>query len=148
MPNLRHVRILLLSLLFLLCKITSWAQIDPIEHEWFNEEKTAKIQIYKAVDGKYYGKIIWLKEPLKDGKPKVDFRNPDANKKNNPVIGLCILKGFNKENTNEYSNGTIYDPKNGKTYSCIINHKGNKLDVRGYYGISLIGRSTIWTLAE
>jgi uncharacterized protein (DUF2147 family) len=138
----------LLTLLLLLAKLNLWAQSDPIEHIWYNEEKTAKIQVYKAVDGKFYGKIIWLKEPLKDGKEKIDIKNPDAKKRNNPIIGLLILKGFTKETAVEYSEGTIYDPKNGKTYSCRITQKGNKLDVRGYIGISLLGRSTSWTLAE
>jgi uncharacterized protein (DUF2147 family) len=56
-----------------------------------------------------------------------------------------ILKGFEKDGDNEYEDGTIYDPKNGKTYSCIIRQKGNKLSVRGYIGVSLIGRTTTWT---
>jgi uncharacterized protein (DUF2147 family) len=119
-----------------------------VERVWYNEEKTAKIDVYKAQDGKFYGKIIWLKEPMRDGKPKVDIRNPDAAKRNNPIIGLMILRGFKKEGKNEYHDGTIYDPKNGKTYSCKMSHKGDRLDVRGYYGISLIGRSTTWKIAE
>ena len=48
----------------------------------------------------------------------------------------------------EYEDGTIYDPKNGKTYSCIITRNGKKLDVRGYVGFSWIGRTTTWTLDE
>jgi len=121
---------------------------DPIERVWFNEEKTAKIQIYKAADSKFYGKIIWLKEPVENGKPKVDDNNPNAKLRNQPIIGLQILKGFEKDGKNEYEDGTIYDPENGKTYKCEIKMKGNTLDVRGYIGISLIGRTTKWTLAE
>ncbi len=121
---------------------------DAIERLWFNEEKTAKIQIYKATDGKFYGKIVWLKEPLRNGKPKVDDKNPKEALQKQPLIGLSLLKGFNKDGDNEYEDGTIYDPKNGKTYSCIIKHKGTHLDVRGYIGISLIGRTTTWSLAE
>ena len=138
--------LLLLSFIFLKSIISS-AQ-DAIEHQWFNEEKTAKIQIYKATDSRFYGKIVWLKEPLKNGKPKVDDKNPKEALRKQPLMGLLLLKGFKKDKDAVYEDGTIYDPKNGKTYSCIIKHKGNALDVRGYIGISLIGRTTTWTLAE
>ncbi len=121
---------------------------DPIVHTWYNSEGTAKIQVYKAEDGKFYGKIVWLKVPQLDGKPKVDVNNPNKARKNDPIIGLLILKGFTKHGEHTYEDGTIYDPKNGKTYSCTINHTGNMLDVRGYVGISLFGRTTKWTLAE
>ncbi len=63
-------------------------------------------------------------------------------------MGLQLLKGFKKDGDTEYEDGTIYDPKNGKTYSCKINRKGETLEVRGYVGISLIGRTTIWTKAD
>ncbi len=132
----------------LVLRPAAFAQKDPIERLWYNEEKTAKIDIYKAVDGKFYGKIIWLKEPLRNGKSKIDIHNPDASKRNNPIIGLMILRGFKKDGKTEYHDGTVYDPKNGKTYSCKMYLKGNKLEVRGYYGISIIGRSTTWTKAE
>ena len=125
-------------------KLLMYAQ-EPIEAVWYNEEKTARIEVFKARDNKIYGKIVWLKEPLKNGKPKVDENNPDATKRSHPILGLVILKGLEKTDDNVYENGTIYDPKNGKTYSCIIRQKGNKLSVRGYIGVSLIGRTTTWT---
>lgn len=121
---------------------------DAIERLWLNEEQTAKIQIYKATDGKYYGKIVWLKVPTIDGKPKVDNNNPDKKRRNDPLNGLVLLRGFKKTDANTYDDGTIYDPKNGKTYSCVITMKGTQLDVRGYVGISLLGRTTKWTATE
>lgn len=134
----------LLLCLFLIA-VPSFAQKDKIEGVWLNEEGTGKVKIYKAKDGKFYGKIVWLKEPLRDGKPKLDIENPDEDKRKEPILGLLILKGFEKDGKNEYEEGTIYDPKNGKTYSCVITHKGDKLDVRGYIGFSWIGRTTVWT---
>lgn len=125
------------------------AQKDQIEGTWYNEEKTAKVWIYLAKNGKYYGKIIWLKEPNDaNGNPKTDTKNPDASKRNEPILDMLILKGFEKDGSKEYDDGTIYDPKNGKTYSCVITYKGDKLSVRGYVGITLIGRTTTWTKAE
>ncbi len=139
--------VLLLVLLFTVSGV-AMAQ-DAIERIWYNQEKTAKVQVFKATDGKYYGKIVWLKEPNnEEGKPKVDKNNPDKAKKSTPLMGLQLLKGFKKDGENGYEDGTIYDPKNGKTYSCKINRKGETLEVRGYVGISLIGRTTIWTKAD
>lgn len=138
-------------LLFLLVLIGITDQVfaqDFIERHWYNAEKSAKIQVYKAKDGKFYGKITWLREPNKNGKPKVDEKNPDVAKRTQPVLGLLLLKGFEKDGDNTYHEGTIYDPKNGKTYSCKIKRNGNNLDLRGYIGISLIGRTTTWTPAD
>ena len=147
--SLKHLcKILCITLFLIGLKTIAQAQTDPIEHTWYNEKQTAKIQVYRATDGKYYGKITWLKEPLRDGKVKVDRNNPVEARKNDPIMGLLILKAFKKDGENGYDDGTIYDPENGKTYSCKITHKGNKLDVRGYVGFSLFGRTTVWTLAE
>ena len=121
---------------------------DQIEKTWYNTKKTGKIQIYKAVDGKFYGKIVWLAEPNRDGKPKTDIHNTDEARRKDPVIGLLILKGFNKDGANDYENGTIYDPQNGKTYKCKMTIDGNKLAVRGYIGFSMLGRTENWTKAD
>lgn len=126
---------------------------NQIERIWWNQEKTSKIQIYLAKDGNYYGKIVFLDEPNdKDtGKPKLDKENPDESKRSTPIMGLLILKGYkiNPENKNEYIDGKIYDPKNGKTYCGKITFKGNSLDLRGYLcSASFLGRTATWTLAE
>ena len=126
----------------------AFAQSDPIEKVWLNGQKTGKIQIYKAKDGKFYGKIVWLAEPNRDGKPKLDINNSNAKLRTRPVMGLLILRGFEKDGDDEYDGGTIYDPKNGKTYSCVMTLKGDKLDVRGYVGVSLLGRTDTWTVAD
>ncbi len=141
-------KVLLFSFIFIGITVVAKAQTDPIEKVWYNQEKTAKIQVYKAKDGRFYGKMVWLKEPLENGKPKVDKENPDEKKRNTPLIGLILLRGLEKDGDNGYDNGKIYDPKNGKTYSCKITHKGNTLDLRGFVGISLIGRTSTWTLAD
>jgi len=122
------------------------AQSDKIEGVWPNEEKDAKIQIYKARDGKFYGKIVWLKDPTENGKPKTDKKNPKDQMKTQPLVELVILKGFNMDG-NTYEDGTIYDPNNGKTYDCKMTYKGKTLAIRGFIGLSLFGRTTIWERA-
>lgn len=118
---------------------------DDIIGQWYSENNESLIEIYKT-GNKYYGKIIWLKEPLRDGKPKVDDKNPDEKLRNRPLIGLVILKDFVFDGKDEWSDGKIYDPKSGKTYSCYMELENkDKLKIRGYIGISLIGRTTHWT---
>jgi uncharacterized protein (DUF2147 family) len=120
-------------------------EADRIVGTWLTNEGKAKISIAKYGD-KYGGKIIWLKVPLNEkGQPKTDAKNPDAAKKNNPLIGLSNLLGFSYVGNNAYENGTIYDPANGKTYSCNIKLEGDVLKVRGYIGVSLLGRTEEWT---
>ena len=144
----RHARIFILSFLLLFINTLAKAQPDPIEHVRYNEAKTGKIQIYKARDGKFYGKIVWLAEPDRDGKPKLDINNPNKTRRNEPLIGLVALKSFQKTEDGVYDDGTIYDHKNGKTYDCTMKLKGGVLDVHGYVMISLIGRSEKWTKAD
>lgn len=115
---------------------------------WYNEEKTARVQFYEQ-GNKIYGKIVWLKDPLKDGKPRTDDFNPNTKLKNNPLMGLVFLKGFEKNSETKWDEGEIYDPKNGKTYSSEITLVNSKqLNVRGYIGISLIGRTSKFTKAD
>ena len=122
---------------------------DQIEHIWYNERQTAKIQVYKGADGKFYGKVIWLKYPLlPDGKPKYNGYCPKPELRCEPIIGLVILKNFKKDGKNTYDGGTVYDPENGKTYDCKLTYKGDHLDVRGYVGFSMFGKTTTWKLAE
>lgn len=70
-------------------------------------------------------------------------------RKDQPIIGMEIVRDM-KRNGGRYDGGTILDPDNGKTYKCImkLNEAGDALEVRGYIGISLIGRSQIWQRVE
>jgi uncharacterized protein (DUF2147 family) len=120
---------------------------DKIAGVWKNGEGTGMIKIYKNGD-KYQGKIVWLKEPIdaETGKPKLDKNHPDENLHTRPLIGLVNTWGFDYTGDNVWENGKIYDPKNGNTYECTIKMKNNNtLEVRGYIGISLIGRTDTWT---
>jgi uncharacterized protein (DUF2147 family) len=132
---------------FLLLSLSSFAQTTKtaIVGTWLNREKAAKIEIYQQGE-KFYGKIVWLKEPNENGKPKTDNKNPDKSRHNDPVIGLVMLKGFEFDGKSTWEDGTIYDARSGKTYSCYLTLQADKtLKVRGYMGISLFGQTNIWT---
>ncbi len=141
----------LVTIACLLFTMASFSQKDPIERTWYNAEKTSKIQIFKATNGRFYGKIVWLKKPTDDGgKPLMDKENPDKTKRNNSLMGLMILSGFEKSETNgAYKEGKVYDPNNGKTYCGKLTLKDNKIDLRGFIcSFSWLGRTSEWTLAE
>lgn len=135
------------SFLLLLTAISfaSFAQNkDAILGKWVNSTGEAHVDITKRAD-KYFGKIVWIKEPKDEkGNVKTDAKNPEASLKSRPILGLEILKDFVFDD-GKWTDGKIYDPKSGKTYSCNMTMKGNDvLNMRGYIGISLIGRSETW----
>ena len=140
-----------LALALLLAVPAFAAKGDDLAGVWVTEDGKSRVEITE-IDGKYNGKIVWLKEPSypagdeEAGKPKHDRFNPDPKLKDKPIIGLQVLKGFKADSDTRWSGGTIYDPENGKTYSCRITLEGDgTLYVRGFIGISLIGRTTEWT---
>ena len=120
-------------------------EADAILGEWYTKDSKALVQVYKT-DNIYNGKIVWLKEPKKeDGSEKLDTNNPDESRRSDPVIGLNLVKGFVYKGKNKWGDGTIYDPDNGKTYSCNMTlMEDGTLKVRGFIGISLIGRTQVW----
>ena len=89
----------------------------------------------------YYGKILWG-----TGGQTKDVKNPDSKLKNRDVIGLVMLNDFVFDGNGTWENGTIYDPREGKTYSSKITLKNrDQINVRGFVGISMFGRTEIWT---
>jgi uncharacterized protein (DUF2147 family) len=119
---------------------------DAILGKWINPSGEGQIQIYKK-GNLYFGKLAWIKVPNDEatGQPKTDKNNPDKNLRSKPILGLEILKNFKFDGEDVYEDGSIYDPKNGKTYKCKMTIDGNKLNIRGYIGISLLGRTEAWT---
>lgn len=119
---------------------------DKLLGVWEPSHGKAKVKIEK-IGSKYYGKIVWLKIPNdpETNAPKVDKNNPDEKMRSTPLRGYRILKDFEYTGENEWTKGTIYDPENGNTYSCTIKMTDeNTLDIRGYIGISALGRTDIW----
>jgi uncharacterized protein (DUF2147 family) len=141
-------------LLFGLTASVAWAadDADGMLGTWVTADGSARIQVVKHGDV-YDGSIVWLKEPVypaddktMPGKPKVDRENPDASLQNHPVLGLPLLQGFKYSGDGVWNDGKIYDPTNGKLYSCNVTlMMDGRLKVRGYVGISLFGRTEIWT---
>ena len=122
-------------------------QIHKLEGEWYNEEKDAIITIEKEKDKSYSGYITWMKYPNdENGKPKTDPLNPDEGLRDRKRLGMKIMYNFEYDKDNDWDNGRIYDPKSGNTYRGTITMiSKNRLDLRGYVGISWFGRTSYWT---
>ena len=119
---------------------------DELIGVWEPSNGRVRVKIDKIAD-KYYGKIVWLKEPIdpETGEAKTDKNNPDESMRNVPLKGYRMLKDFVYKSDGEWVDGTIYDPLNGSTYSCVIKLKdANTLDIRGYIGVKTFGRTDVW----
>ncbi|MBE7175414.1 MAG: DUF2147 domain-containing protein [Mucilaginibacter polytrichastri] len=120
---------------------------DAIQGRWLSAEKDGKIEIYKT-GNTWSGRIVWMKFPKNDkGELRKDANNPDESLKSRTILNAVILTGF-VYNKGAWEDGKIYDPKSGKTYSASMKLKNGKLEIRGYVGVSLLGRTTVWTKAE
>ena len=120
-------------------------QSDDIAGLWETGSGKARVNIIKS--GNYfYGRIVWLKEPLnEEGKPKVDKNNPDETKRSTPLLGYRMLSSFEYKGDNLWEDGTIYDPESGSTYSCKITMDDkNTMNIRGFIGIAAFGRTAVW----
>lgn len=136
--------LLLTAMIFSHLSSTS-TSADAIIGVWQNGTGKGHIQIYKQ-GAKYFGRIIWLKEPLDKytGKPKMDTKNPDPAQRSNPIIGLVMMRNFVYDD-GEWTDGHIYNPSEGKEYKAYLKLRDpNTLLVRGYIGISLIGKTDTW----
>ncbi len=148
----RAVFVLWLGFL-LLASFALAADGDKIVGLWSTPEKDCKIEIFRS-GSKYYGRIVWLKEPLYPadddrgmaGRPIADCENPNPGLRSRPLIGLRLMEGFSYVGRNVWGKGTIYNPDNGKTYRCKITLSArDRLEVRGFIGVPLLGATSVWT---
>lgn len=137
--------ILLAGILFTSFTAIHAQQADLVKGIWMNEEKNAKLEIYKSGD-KYFGKIIWAKEMYEaDGRTlKKDHKNPNEQLRNRSLLNLVILSGYQYDD-GEWTGGELYDPKSGKTYRSKMKLNRANLEVRGYIGSPMFGKTTTWT---
>jgi uncharacterized protein (DUF2147 family) len=139
--------------LILLAATTSLgAGPNDILGTWRTERDESKVEIFRCAE-KICGKIVWLKNPKytdsKDGQvgsPIIDRKNPDPALRSRELIGLQIMAGFTELGNNTWIKGTCYDPKSGKTYRGKIHLTSpDRLELRGFIGITLFGRTSVWT---
>ncbi len=125
---------------------------DSVLGVWVTEGGKSRVELFKDEKGRVNGKIIWLKEPCyredeeDTGQPRRDKNNPEPKLQSRPIMQLQVLSAFSCDE-GYCKKGRIYDPENGKTYKCkmSLEKAGKELHVRGYIGISVLGRTTVWT---
>lgn len=149
MHNSHRLRLLGIALLALVMRAPLQAQTpseaDAILGQWLTAGGTSRIEIYKS-DDEVCGRIAWLKEPEKDGKPKVDENNPEVKLRTQPLLGLVILRGFHYDGDNVWKGGKVYDPKSGNDYSAKLTlDDPHTLELRGYILMPMFGRTETWT---
>lgn len=132
---------------------TALAAADAVTGAWKTADGRALIEVYHC-GAQICGRVAWLREPCfpaddregMSGKPRTDRKNPNPDERNRRVIGLQIMEGFTRAGGNRWVGGTIYDSDTGNTYrSRLTLIAPNRLELHGYIGIPLFGRSSVWT---
>lgn len=144
--------LMFLSLVLLAATNVSGADPNNILGPWKTDGGDSLLEFTRCGEN-ICGKIVWLKQPnyidSKDGpvgKTKVDRKNPDPAMRNRPILGLQVMKGLSAKGNKRWEKGTCYDPETGKSYKCKMQLVSpNKLKLRGYIGVSLIGRNFVLT---
>lgn len=150
------MRIWVFSAAVMLAATTAFgATSNDVIGPWQTEGNSSLLEIVKCGE-KLCGKVVWLKNPnyvsSKDGPvgtPKVDRKNPDPALRNRPILGLQVIEGLTATGDNRWERGTCYDPESGKSYQCKIRLENpDRLEIRGFIGFSLLGRTYVLTRKE
>jgi glucans biosynthesis protein C len=118
------------------------------EGRWYAEGGAAQVEIASCGES-LCGRVVWLRSPFdENGCELTDRENPDGALRDRPIVGLEILRDLRADSADgeRWEGGSIYDPTSGRTYRCYVSLDGSdRLRVRGYIGIALLGRTTTWT---
>ncbi len=110
---------------------------------WESDKKDVRMEFFKSGD-RYCARLLWGNLVVeKDGTSKKDTKNPDIRLRNRNIIGMVSLTGL-KWDGEQYTDGSIYDPPSGDTYTCRTWIKNDKLSLRGFLGISILGKTVTW----
>jgi len=141
--------ILLSCLFFVLCLGAARAQTPPPAPPlgvWADDSGDSHIELYRCGE-ELCGRLVWLRQPTDaNGKPRLDEHHPDVERRTRPLLNLTVLEhlAYNPANY-RWEGGKIYDPENGRTYSCYVSAAGkDRLEMKGYIGFSVMGSSHYW----
>jgi uncharacterized protein (DUF2147 family) len=140
------VRKLLILLPGLFVLTGAAAPSESPEGYWLTAKKDGIIQILRCGEA-LCGELAWFRIAPDDPNPQaLDLRNPDPARRNRSLCGLTFMSGFTAAGPNSWEDGAVYDPDNGNTYHANMTLRPDgTLDLHGYIGISLFGRSEVWT---
>ncbi|NNJ55061.1 MAG: DUF2147 domain-containing protein, partial [Bacteroidia bacterium] len=141
-----------LTIILLFLSFICFSSSSTIVGTWqtigdYDGKPKSLVKIYKGKNGKYYGKILEYIDPQLDTNeicakcPKEDYRY------NQRVVGMNIITGLTaSEDLKSASGGKVLHPPSGKIYNFTMKliENGTKMEVRGYLGFELLGRSQTW----
>jgi len=108
---------------------------DAILGTWLTDGGDSKVEIVRS-GSQYAGKVVWLKEPERDGKPVRDVNNGTAALRDRPVMGLEVLTGFSYASNGVWSGGSVYSPRKGRSYPAELSlTRDGRLDLKVKDGI-------------
>lgn len=120
----------------------AWAadNIHAIEGVW-ETASGGYVEIYQAGDNTWNGRVVGSSS----GEARYDENNPDDEKRGRRLLGVEVLQDLHYAGDDQWDDGSIYSPDNGKTYSAKATlTDADTLEARGYIGVSLLGRSQTW----
>ena len=119
---------------------------DPVFGFWLTANQRAIIEI-AACGEQACGNIVWMEEPLDhDGQPKTDRNNPDEALRDQPLCAIQLIGKFRNAGTGAWSGGSIYNPRDGQTYSASMELRDEAtLELRGFLLLPLFGQTQAWT---
>ncbi len=143
-----NARALFASVALLATPLAAGAELPPetAHGYWLTENQKALVQIAPCGGGAC-GRMVWVANPLDEaGRPKRDDKNADAAKRTRTICGMELVGGLNRAGDGTWRDGWLYHPRNGETYSAEIKALSpSELEVRGYLGVSVLGKSQVWT---
>jgi uncharacterized protein (DUF2147 family) len=121
---------------------------DEILGEWWTEGNEGRVKITRDKEGFYRGTTTCCEHENSKDNPSLDVNNPNASLRARSTVGIVIIWKLKFED-NEYSDGYVYNPRDGKTYRIEMKMIDKEtVKIRGYMGISLLGQSQIWKRAH
>ena len=130
-------------LVFLMSSLAAAYGDSGVMGNWMNPTGSI-IQVYRCGDS-VCARLIAIRRAAPS---RVDSNNPNAALRTRSLCGLQIGTNFHLSSPDRAEGGRLYDPQSGKTYSGSMTRDGDRLKLRGYVGISLFGRTEIWTQAR
>lgn len=141
----RRRNLVLPALFLLLASLSSGDGVSPVEGIWINGDGDGWIEL-SVIAGELRGRIIGSPDDPQNARPsRLDDKNPHKSERSRPLRGLTILSGFRPAGGGRWTGGRVYDPNSGNTYRGTITLiDADTLQLRGYIGISLFGRTEVW----
>jgi uncharacterized protein (DUF2147 family) len=132
--------------------LPSAQELTP-EGVWLHDNERIRVKVapcHEQRDEPLCGKIVWLKNPEdEEGKPRLDTENPDQAQRDQLVIGTTVIHGLVRSGPGLWTDGTIYNPDDGKTYRARVTMVDpNTLHVRVYVMLPLFGETKVWTRVD